>query len=89
MQLFLLSLYSLNILALECLLKSLFSGIYLSLFIGRVLIAELINGLFGLLNHLSGVVANIYRFTALFILRCILLGFFNSLINIILGHIGG
>lgn len=50
-------------------LRASLAGINLSLFIGRELIAELINGLFGLINHLIGVVANVNRLAALFILR--------------------
>ena len=75
--------------AIQGLLQLVDAGLDLALIPGGDLVAHLIQGLFALIDHLIGLVADLHVLLHLLVLSGILLGFLDSLLNIVLAHVGG
>src|SRR5699024_10030391 len=77
-----------GILTLQGLLELIDAGLHLGLVVGGNLVAHLGEGLLALVDHLVGLVADLDLFLHLLVLSGILLGFLDSLLNIVLAHVG-
>ena len=89
LQVILLCLDVINAAGLQGFLQGRQLGLDLALFLGGNLVAELAQCLLGLEHHLVGVVAHIDFLAALLILGGILLGVLDSLVDVVLAHVGG
>ena len=71
------------------LLQLIHAGLDGSLFIGRDLVAQLAQGLFGLIDDLIGLVVGVDLFLAGLILGGVLLSLADSLVDVLLAQVGG